>query len=141
MSTAFEAFNEFDLQVILYSKDWYKKTEVLSDLRILIAKIAGLEPKHVVDLEILQQVAGTLHKIWNVRGPTQWDMEILYKDTWIEPLWKQKTSITLTEHIESLLRVIHMKKVDNFPKLPAPSPEYLPLKKEDTLAVWNNLNG
>lgn len=136
----FSNFNDFDLQVILYSKDWYMKTEVFADLKVLIGKIAGLDVKHITDLDVLQQVAGTMHKIWSCsQGPTNWDMEVLYKDTWLVRFWNLKESITMKDHLDSLLRVIHMKRVDTFPKLPAPSPEYLPLKDEDALSRWKKL--
>lgn len=137
----FRDFNEFDQQVILYSKDWYKETDSISDLKIVMSKIALIDIKYVKDIDVLMQVAGTLHKIWAVsNGPTNWDMGILYKDTWESPLWKLKESITLKDQIDSLLRVIHHKKVDTFPKLPAPSTDYLPLAHEDTLERWAKLH-
>jgi len=136
----FAGFNMFDLHVILYSKDWYEKTDNISDLKTLISVCCGMETKYIKDLDVLQQVSDTLHKIWAIKPANNWDMDILYKDTWLEGFWTPKTSITLKEHIESFLRVIHMKSIDNFPRLPRPDAKYLPLAKDRTQARWDELD-
>ncbi len=136
----FAAFNQFDLQVILYSKEWYKQNEVLLDLKTIISKIANFDIKYIKDIDVIQQVAHTLHKIWSAsNGPTNWDMQILYKDTWEGPLWQKKESITLKDHVDSLLRVIRFKNIEYFPELPTPSAEYLPLSHDDSLERWAKL--
>lgn len=133
-------FSEFDLQVILYSKDWYKETDTIDDLKIVMSKIALFDAKYIKDTDVLMQVVDTVHKVWAVSGgPTSWDLEILYKDTWQDPLWKLKESITLKNQIDSLLRVIHHKTVETFPKLPTPSTYYLPLAHDNTLERWAKL--
>ncbi len=136
----FAAFDIFDSQVILYSKDWYEKTDTISDLKTLISVCCGMDTKYIKDLDVLQQVSGTLHKIWAVKPAGHWDMDILYKDTWLEGFWKPKESITLKEHIDSLLRVIHMKQIDNFPRLPRPDSKYLPLSKDRSLTRWDEMD-
>ncbi|MEN9919939.1 MAG: hypothetical protein RL662_2375 [Bacteroidota bacterium] len=136
----FRAFDIFDSQVILYSKDWYEKTDTISDLKTLISVCCGMDTKYIKDLDVLQQVAGTLHKIWAIKPADNWDTGILYKDTWLEGFWTPKASITLKEHIESFLRVIHMKQIDNYPRLPCPDAKYLPLSKDRSLTRWDEMD-
>jgi hypothetical protein len=105
-------FTEFDAQVIFYAKQWYKETTAIEDIRVLIAKISGMEVAHVSDLDVMQLVGGVMHK--TVTGNfTYGDMEYLYKDLWRTNLFHAKKTITMNDMINSHLSVLRHQRVDN----------------------------
>lgn len=137
-------FTVFDEQICLYAKGWYKKTDTMEDLRILQAKVAGMQPHHVNDVDVINLVSGCLHKVLD-REQTDYDLNILYLDVWREnrpgyDLFCTKTVLTIKDIVESHLRVIRCKACVFIPKLPAPSADYLPLESEDTLIRWKEIN-
>lgn len=135
----FAAFNDFDKQLIIYSKGWYKETNVMDDIRSLIAKLCGLLPEHVPNKEVLEQVAITVHRVWTIEPANLWDMESLYRDVWVN-VWTRKETITMVDQVNSLLRVLHNRMTDVLPPLPRPSTEFFPLVDDDALNRWDKNN-
>ncbi len=137
-------FTQFDEQVCLYAKSWYKETNTMDDLRTILSVYCGMEKKYISDLDIMNMVSSCLHKVL-ARQQTDYDLDILYKDVWNDyrqgkPFFSRKTELTMTDIVESHLRVIRMKRVEYIPVLPAPDPKYLPLGDEKTLARWAEIN-
>lgn len=134
----FDSFNSFDSHVILYSKSWYLEVNELNDLRHLIHKISGVDSEYIRDIDILRQVATTAYKVLSISGISAHDLDILYKDVWYTTFFDIKGSISISDQISSLLRVIRYKDTTNYPELPVPDVNILPLAKEDTLATWSD---
>jgi hypothetical protein len=135
--TPLEKFNDFDVQVILYSKGWYEETNPMDDIRKLLAKFSWTPIACIPDSDVLQQTADTMHKIWAVKPPTSQDMDCLYKDIWLEAFWKKKETITQADHLAAILRVIHSKDITHYPELPCPNPDNLPT---DKVKRWKELH-
>lgn len=142
MTDKFKHFNEFDNHIIIYSKSgWYKHTDTMEDIKTLISKISGTDIKYIQDIDVVQMVSSTMHKVLSVKGtPTYGDMDFLYKDIWRDPdtFFETRKTITMCDMVESHLRVIHLKDITNYPKLTLPRADYLPLKSNDTLERWHD---
>jgi hypothetical protein len=135
-------FNAFDSQVALYAKGWYKETDIIEDLKIILGKICLLETKFISDTDLLQQTAQTLHKCLAIKTLDS-DLDTLYKEIWRD--WKlgmfaYKTSLTVKDLVESHLSVLRMRNVELCPPMPTPDPNYLPLSCEEALARWEEFN-
>ncbi len=120
----------FDAQIILYAKGWYKRDSDIEDVRVLIAKISGMEIAHVSDLDIITLVADTMHKLGNF---TNSDMQSLYKDLWRTNLFNAKKTITMSDMIRSHLSVIRYKngkEVNTLLLKNGPDSKYLPLNSD-----------
>lgn len=133
-------FNEFDSQVALYAKGWYKETNILEDLKIILGKICLLETKYISDTDLLQQTALTLHKCLAIKTFDK-DLDNLYKDIWRDwgrgaNMFGYKTSLTVKDIVESHLSVLRLRNVEECPPMSAPDPKYLPLESEKTLEKW-----
>lgn len=127
-------FSEFDLQLMVYSKGWYARTDVISDISQLISKTCLLDVKFIKDKDVLMQVAVSTHKF----GISDSDLKELYFEVWRNGIFDMKSSITMSDQIESLLQVIHFKTPGDYPiKLPTPDPKYLPLKYDGILDLWH----
>lgn len=134
----FANFNEFDFQVILYSKGWYKETNVMDDIRQLISKICLMDTKFIKDKDVVMQVALTVYKVMAANGgPTSCDLGALYEEVWEGRLWERKESITMKDQVEALLRVIRMKDITCYPRLPKPDPKYLPWPSAGKDMLWD----
>lgn len=128
-------FSEFDRQLMIYSKGWYARTDVMADIRQLISKTCQLDLKYIKDKDVLMCVAVSTYKF----GVSDRDLKELYFDVWRSNVFDMKSSITMGNQIESLLDVIHFKTPTDYPelKLPTPDPKYLPLKYDGILDLWH----
>lgn len=127
-------FSEFDLQLMVYSKGWYARSGVMSDIRQLISKTRSTDVKFIKDKDVLMCVAVSVHKF----GISDSDLRELYYEIWRNGIFDMKSSITMVDQIESLLSVIHFKTPCDYPiKLPAPDPKYLPLARDGILDLWH----
>lgn len=73
----------FEQHVVLYSKGWYgKKNNIIEDLKILLAKYAGLELAYISERDIFQMLITTYIQVTNelsIYQKTEWLMEITGK--------------------------------------------------------------
>ncbi len=132
----FADWTMFDKQVVVYAKSWYKETDSIEDLKKVMAKECLVDTKFIKDCDVLMHVALVVHKVWKHRPADNADMDILYKDPWEDVFWNKKTSITTKDQLDALLQVLRHKDISYFPRLPAPSADYLPLGDDDTLERW-----
>lgn len=142
----FRDFTDFDSHIILYSKaGWYRHTDTLTDIKVLIRKIALLPDDCAVsDADAVSLVADTMHRVCAVnKSFNMGDMQKLYKEIWRDwspnSFGKDKTAITPADMIESLLGVIRHKDISNYPKLPPPNPEYLTLATPEAVEKFNTM--
>lgn len=133
-------FTTFDQHIVLYAKSWYKETNTIEDLKVIISKISLMDTKYISDYDVLNLVSFCLHKVLS-KSQTDYDLDLLYKSVWEgDRLFTYKTSLTMTDIVNSHLRVMRYKRREFCPVLPTPNPDYLPLAHEDTLEVFAKIN-
>ena len=74
----------YDSHIYLYAKNWYKKTNVIEDLKILYGKRNGLEPEHISTNNILDCLFNLAAK--HLKGPR--DMSAFISDISPDNYWK-----------------------------------------------------
>lgn len=140
----FKAFNDFDNHIILYAKGWYKESsDVMEDVRTIVAKVSLLERKYVSDTDIVMLVADTMYKIFAIEPMTMGDRDTLYKEVWRDwspgKFGSPKHSLTAADIVTSHLSVIRHRNFTCCPPLKL-DPEILPLDKEDGIERLAALN-
>ena len=73
-----EVPQNFDHHIILYAKNWYKKSgDILEDLRTLLCEYGLLEPKYVSDSNIREALANCFAKYAPEYDRGRWIQEML----------------------------------------------------------------
>lgn len=55
--------NSFDHHILLYAKNWYKESgNIIEDLKVLLAKYAGLDLEYITDRDIRECLANCFAK-------------------------------------------------------------------------------
>jgi hypothetical protein len=82
-----EKLTKMEQQVILYSKNWFERTELLNDLRVFVSKAYRIDLEHMYDYSVYHFITQLWFKLFDydkaqmiVRELFKSKMDINYKD-------------------------------------------------------------
>jgi len=121
-----------DSHVYLYAKGWYKKNDVIDDLKTILGERSGVEPRHIRKSDIIIVLSNIVWKDMNAARFQTFLANIIN-----EPIFpnREKEDIPVEDRIiEALLRSISLMPVKSNGEVVVnicdPDPELLPLARE-----------
>ena len=101
--------NNCDRHIFLYAKGWYKKVDVLEDLRILVGARCAIETKHISNSDILTVVGGLYYDYISKHN-----FELLFRDMFNDIYHFQASDKTdIRKVLRLMLRELCMTTVKN----------------------------
>jgi hypothetical protein len=132
--------------VYLYAKHWYKRTDVVADMKILIGKRCGIAPKHISTENCVEQLVDLVWlSISRSGNPIHFFSEFVLDVTLRKNRWKftdepdDNDEVVVIKKCLSVLALTNKKDIDG--EFEEPNPKILPLSDEGTLARFRKIKG
>jgi len=130
--------------VYLYAKHWYKHTDVVADMKILIGKRCGIDVKYISVTDIVGQLTDLVWlSITRSGNPIHFFGEFVLDITIRKNHWKfagepdDSDEVVVIKKCLSVLSLTERSHVDG--ELEEPNPEILPLASEDGLKRFREI--
>lgn len=130
--------------VYLYAKHWYKRTDVVADMKILIGKRCGIAPEHISAESCIEQLIDLVWlSITKSGNPIHFFGEFVLDITIRKNHWKFKgepddnDEVVVIKKCLSVLSITSKSSIDG--EFEEPDPEILPLTHEDGLQRFRDI--
>ena len=139
-----EKINSYS-HVYLYAKHWYKRTDPIVDMKILIGKRSEIDPIYISVSDIVGQLTDLVWlSITRSGNPSQFFEEFVNDITFNQERWKygayenDKQEVVVINKCLSVLSITEKNHIDG--ELAEPDPNILPLAEEDGLQRFREMN-
>jgi hypothetical protein len=121
-----EKLTKMEQQVILYSKNWFERTELLNDLRVFVSNEYRLTVEYTYDYSIYYFITGLWFKLFD-----QEKAKMLIRE-----LFRSRTNINYKDIIETMMSDfanlgVYDKEGNEMLELGEPDYSLLPKRKEE----------
>lgn len=139
-----EKINSYS-HIYLYAKHWYKRTDPIKDLKILISNRCGIDVNYINVRECVGQLVDLVWLAINKSGnPQYFFCEFISDITFDQDFWKfgsteeTKMDVVVINKCLSVLSLTRISDIDG--KLAEPDSNILPFEKEDALERFREMN-
>jgi len=129
-----EKFDEFDHQLLLYAKGWYRQNNVLNDLKKIISIVSGTSVNDIKNGDVIMLLSHLVFKTGAVNSEMRFNDMIsgmferpIYTRNRGFLKYKSEPKATITRCLHSLLKAVRWWTPTI--ELMKPSEKYLPLTK------------
>lgn len=132
------SYRKYDLDVYLYAKGWYKKTDILSDLKRIYSLRNGIDPEYIQIPDIICCMTGLVFKHLSSNAISgKHNFYEFVMELGPDCAWKTKRYYGEYDYykqvISKYLSILSLTSIEDVPELEGfkPSEEVLPFKEEE----------
>jgi len=105
---------------ILYAKGWYKITDTMSDLKVIMGEYCGIEPEYITDWDVTERLLKLIHELGLMKTKEHF-IDFIYRH--------QIRGESIVDICLSVIRCIQVKNADTeLIEIDEPDETVLPLK-------------